>query len=115
MPRVWEAVHSEFRLREVESNSASRNLCHATILHGRILRNVQKFLTLQGVEVTHQTVYNWIRKYTERMEKYLDQLTPQVSNTWRADEIFLKVKGNMKYLYALMDDETRFWIAKRSS
>ncbi|MGP8068459.1 MAG: IS6 family transposase [Candidatus Bathyarchaeia archaeon] len=28
------------------------------------------------------------------------------------DELFLKVKGNMKYLYALMDDQTRFWIAQ---
>ena len=27
-------------------------------------------------------------------------------------ELFLKVKGNMKYLYALMDDQTRFWIAQ---
>jgi len=25
----------------------------------------------------------------------------------------VKVKGNMKYLYALMDDETRFWIARQ--
>ena len=46
------------------------------------------------------------------MGKYLDKITPQVSDTWRADELFLKVKGNTKYLYALMDDETRFWIAK---
>jgi transposase-like protein len=46
------------------------------------------------------------------MENYVGKITPQVSNTWRADEMFLKVKGNMKYLYALMDDETRFWIAK---
>lgn len=79
---------------------------------GESLRNVQKLLRLQGVEVTHQTVYNWIKKYVSFMERYLDQMQPQVSNTWRADELFLKVKGNMKYLYALMDDETRFWIAK---
>lgn len=46
------------------------------------------------------------------MQKYLDEITPQVSDTWRADEPFLKVKGNMKYLYALMDDQTRFWIAQ---
>jgi transposase-like protein len=46
------------------------------------------------------------------MEKYLEKITPQVSDTWRADELFLKVKGNMKYLYALMDDQTRFWIAQ---
>jgi transposase-like protein len=40
-------------------------------------------------------------------------MQPQVSDTWRADELFLKVKGNIKYLYALMDDETRFWIAQQ--
>ncbi|MFI5450259.1 MAG: DDE-type integrase/transposase/recombinase [Candidatus Bathyarchaeia archaeon] len=27
--------------------------------------------------------------------------------------MFVKVKGNMKYLYCLLDDETRFWIAKQ--
>ncbi len=27
-------------------------------------------------------------------------------------ELFLKVRGDMKYLYALMDDQTRFWIAQ---
>jgi transposase-like protein len=47
------------------------------------------------------------------MEKYLEQIKPQVSNTWRADELYFKVQGNMKYLYALMDDQTRFWIAQQ--
>jgi transposase-like protein len=46
------------------------------------------------------------------MEKYLDNITPQVSDTWRADELYVKIKGNMKYVFAMMDDETRFWIAQ---
>ena len=79
---------------------------------GESLRNVQKFLRLQGVTVSHVAVYKWIRKYVRLMEKYLDQIKPQVSDTWRADEMYLKVKGNPKYLYALLDDQTRFWIAK---
>ncbi len=79
---------------------------------GESLRNTSRSLKLLGVQVSHQTVYNWIEKYTSLMEKYLDKITPQVSDTWRADELFLKVKGNMKYLYALMDDQTRFWIAQ---
>jgi len=79
---------------------------------GESLRNTAKTLRLIGAQVSHQTVYNWIAKYTALMEKYLDKITPQVSDTWRADELFLKVKGNMKYLYALMDDQTRFWIAQ---
>ena len=31
------------------------------------LRNIQKFLRLQGIKVSHVTIYNWIRKYTELM------------------------------------------------
>ena len=80
---------------------------------GESLRNVAKSLKLLGVQVSHQTVYNWIEKYTALMGKYLDRITPQVSDTWRADELFLKVKGDMKYLYAMMDNETRFWIAQQ--
>ncbi len=79
---------------------------------GESLRNTAKTLKLIGAQVSHQTVYNWIAKYTALMEKYLDKITPNVSDTWRADELFLKVRGNMKYLYALMDDQTRFWIAQ---
>lgn len=79
---------------------------------GESLRNTARSLRLLGVQVSHQTVYNWIAKYTALMEKYLDKITPQVSDTWRADEIFLKVRGNMKYMYAMMDDQTRFWIAQ---
>jgi transposase-like protein len=79
---------------------------------GESLRNVARSLKLIGVEVSYQTVWNWIQKYTILMEKYLEKITPQVSDTGRADELFLKVHGNMKYLYALMDDQTRFWIAQ---
>ena len=79
---------------------------------GESLRNTARSLRLLGVQVSHKTVFYWIKRYTALMEKYLDKITPQVSDTWRADELFLKVKGNMKYLYALLDDQTRFWIAQ---
>jgi transposase-like protein len=46
------------------------------------------------------------------MDEYLKGFTPQVSDTWRADEMFVKFKGDMKYLFSMMDDETRFWIAQ---
>jgi transposase-like protein len=79
---------------------------------GESLRNTAKSLRLIGVHVSHKTVFCWIKKYVNLMENYLNQIKPQVSDTWRADEMFLKIKGNPKYLYALLDDETRYWIAK---
>jgi transposase-like protein len=79
---------------------------------GESLRNVQNFLRLQGVDVSHVAVYKWIKKYVALMEKYLEQIKPQVSDVWRADELFVKIKGNMKYLFAMMDDQTRWLIAQ---
>jgi transposase-like protein len=80
---------------------------------GESFRNVQKFLKLQGVNLSHIAVYKWINKYVTVMEKYLEKITPIVSGTWRTDELYLKIKGDTKYLYAIMDDETRFLIAQQ--
>jgi putative transposase len=79
---------------------------------GESLRNTAKSLKLLGIEVTHKTVFMWIKKYIGLMKDYADRITPNVSDTWRADELYVKVRGNMKYLFAIMDDETRFLIAQ---
>jgi len=80
---------------------------------GASLRNTARSLHLIGVEVSPRTILRWIAKYTELMERYLSTIHPQLSDTWRADEMFLKMKGDLKYLYALMDDSTRFIIAQQ--
>lgn len=82
---------------------------------GESLRNTQKFLRLQGLNVSHVAILKWIRKYVGLMDGYLTKITPKVSDTWRADELWVKFKGNRKYLFAMMDDETRFWIAQQVS
>ncbi len=79
---------------------------------GESLRHTKESLKLLGVYVSHKTVHNWIGKYTNLMKQYVDKLKPNVGSTWRADEVFVKFSGNMKYLFALMDDETRYWIAQ---
>jgi len=79
---------------------------------GESLRNTMKSLRLLGVEVSHKTVYMWIKKYVKLMQDYVEKIVPNVGDTWRADELYVKIKGDMKYLFALMDDETRFWIAQ---
>lgn len=79
---------------------------------GESLRNTQKSLRLIGVNVSHKTVFMWIKKYVSIMRNYVETLKPNVSDTWRADELYVKIRGDMKYVFALMDDETRFWIAQ---
>ena len=46
------------------------------------------------------------------MEWYLDKITPQVGEQWRTDEIFLMIMGNRRYLFSMLDTDTRYWLAK---
>jgi putative transposase len=69
---------------------------------GESLRNTQRSLQLMGTEISHQTISNWIKKYTTIMKSYIDKIGPNLSSTWRADEVWIKVKGDLKYLFALM-------------
>jgi len=87
--------------------------CMNLYFYGLSLRNVTKAVNLLGVEISHPSVYRWIVHYVWLMQKYLDySIIPQVGSTWRADEIFTKIKGKQRYLFMSMDDKTRFWISK---
>ncbi len=79
---------------------------------GESLRKTAESLKLLGMDVSHKTVFMWIKKYIALMKEYVDKLQPNVGNTWRADEMYVKIKGDMKYVFALMDDDTRYWIAQ---
>lgn len=46
------------------------------------------------------------------MKQYTDNIKPQVSDTWRADEVYIRMKGDIKFLFAVLDDDTRFIIAQ---
>ena len=89
--------------------TASMNL----YFNGESLRHVADSMKLFGVKVTHQTIHNWIKKYIGLMDNYLASITSQVSDKWYCDEIFLKIKGDRKYLYAMLDDSSRMWIASQ--
>jgi len=79
---------------------------------GESLRGVQKFLKLQGIDMSHVSIYKWVKKYVKLMDNYLSTITPQVGDKWHADEVWVKINGDKKYLFAMMDNDTRFWIAQ---
>jgi len=71
------------------------------------------------------TVYRWISRYVPQISEYVNSLKPQLSDTWHADELFVKMKGgvnisrakqdNMAFLWNVMDRKTRFLIASKLS
>lgn len=106
----WFSVNIGFE--KMKHNPRAVTTAMQLYFSGESLRNTQRSLKLIGTEVSHVTINNWIEKYVGIMKAYADNIKPNVSQMWRADEVYVKIKGDMKYLFALMDDETRYWIAQ---
>ena len=81
-----------------------------------------------GTEMGATSVYRWIQTFVPRVAEYVNSLTPQLSETWHADELFVKMKGginykahyggeakNIAFLWNVMDRKTRFLLASKVS
>ena len=79
---------------------------------GMSTRKVATTLKGMGVRVSHQTIMNWATAYSRIMEQFADAIMPRVGEQWRTDEVYVSVKGNPRYIFAMLDTETRYWIAK---
>ena len=78
---------------------------------GMSVRDIENHYEMLGVTVDHSSIYDWICKYSTMVSKYLNEIVPRTGNWVRADEVWVKIAGEQKYLFASMDDDTRYWLA----
>ncbi len=95
---------------------------------GLSLRDVRDHLAqFYGVQVHETTVLRWVEKYSKVISGYVNTLSPELSDTWHADEVFVKMRGaesyktktgksaNLAFLWNVMDRKTRFLLASKVS
>ena len=80
---------------------------------GMSTRKVAGAMRRAGVSISHQTVQNWAAEYGGLMEWFIDQITPNVGELWRTDEVYTRIRGERKYMFAMLDADTRYWIARQ--
>ena len=78
---------------------------------GMSVRDIADCFEQEEIEVSYRAVYGWIEKYSTMVSSYLNGIVPRVGDWFRADEVWIKVAGEQKYLFASMDDDTRYWLA----
>lgn len=86
----------------------------------KVARNINDHF---NINVDFSTIYGWIQKYIPLISNYVNSLTPQLGDTWHADELFVKMKGGestskargIAYVWNIMDRESRFLIASKLS
>ena len=80
---------------------------------GMSVRDIKCNFEMMGIDVDHSSIYDWITKYFTLVSDYIEGIVPRTNDRTmvRADEVWIKVKGEYKYLFASMDDDTRYWLA----
>jgi transposase-like protein len=61
-----------------------------------------------SIDIDHSTVYRWIDKYTEIIQAYVATLEPELGEIWHTDEMKIKISGEWRWLWNVMDERTRF-------
>ena len=95
---------------------------------GTSLRKTARILNSHfDLNLGNATVFRWIQKFVPQISKYVNSLSPELSETWHADELFVKMKGgityknkgaetkNLAFLWNVMDRKTRFLLASKLS
>ena len=68
-------------------------------------RDLVAILGERGLSISHTTILRWVVRYADTCEKRWRRFERQVGGSWRVDETFIKVRGQLMYLYRAVDGE----------
>ncbi len=66
-------------------------------------REIEEIQLERGVAVDHGTINRWVIKFAPLLEHNLRRKKNVVSDSWRMDETYIKVKGEWFYYYRAVD------------
>ncbi|MEL6492685.1 MAG: IS6 family transposase [Cyanobacteria bacterium J06621_3] len=66
-------------------------------------RDLEEMMRERGIQVDHTTIYRWVQVYSPELDKRCRPYLKPTNDSWRVDEIYIKIKGVWKYLYRAVD------------
>ena len=70
---------------------------------GLSLRDVELILSERGITISHESIRQWCLKFGADFARKLRQRRPKPGDTWHLDEVFLKINGELHYLWRAVD------------
>src|ERR687893_286934 len=83
-------------------------ISHAIWLYYRFslsYRDIEELLAERGVEVTYETVRQWCLRFGQSYANQLRRRRAKPGDKWFLDEVFLKINGEMSYLWRAVDQD----------
>jgi transposase-like protein len=83
-------------------------ISHAVWLYFRFplsLRMVEEMLAARGIDVSHETVRQWARKFGQSFANQIRRKLPDPGDKWHLDEVCLMIGGQKHWLWRAVDQD----------
>jgi putative transposase len=67
------------------------------------LRDVELILAQRGVTVSYESIRQWCLRFGAEFARKLRRRRPQPGDTWHLDEVYLRINGELHYLWRAVD------------
>ena len=81
---------------------------HAVWLYCRFTvsyRDVEELLAERGIDVTYETLRQWVTKFGPAYARKIRKSRPQPHDCWHLDKMFVCIGGRQMYLWRAVDAE----------
>jgi len=75
----------------------------------------EHFAHVYGLTVSHVTVYNWVAHFGKLAAEWMDRQGARTGERWHIDETIIDVNGEARYLWNILDGDSRFLLATHVS
>ena len=71
------------------------------------LRDVELILAARGIVVSYESIREWSLRFARLFANKLKRRRPRPGDKWHMDEVFIRIRGKLHYLWRAIDQEGR--------
>ena len=68
-------------------------------------RDVEEMMAVRGLTLTYESIRRWCLKFGQTYANGLRRRRPRPGDRWHLDEVFLKINGQVHYLWRAVDQD----------
>ena len=69
------------------------------------LREVETILAARGIVVSYESIRDWGLRFGQLFANKLKRRRPQPGDKWHLDEVFVRTRGKLHYLWHALDQD----------